>query len=101
MTSSSAPTRQTTNVKSEGATTDRFSNLKIKSDSLIDGRFSIRETRFGCWHSYSEDGTPLILSLTADACINGTRTYLYWHDKIDAGEYVDEGGYDSVVGGKL
>jgi len=76
-------------------------SVTIKSDALIDGRFSIRETRFGCWNSYAEDGTPLVLGLTANSCIEGTRIYLYWHDRIDAGEHVDEGGYNSVVGGKL
>ena len=45
---------------------------------LIDGAFTVDEASWGTWRSYDHEGKGLITSLTEEACVNATRSYLKW-----------------------
>ena len=66
---------------------------------LIDGAFTIDKARWGTWRSYDAEGKGLVTSLTEEACINATRSYLKglqegWND-------YDVVTHSGSVGGKL
>ena len=65
---------------------------------LIDSAFTVDKARWGTWSSYDHEGNGLVTSLTEEACINATRSYLKW--KQD-GFTENVSSYDGVVGGKL
>ena len=65
---------------------------------LIDNAFTVDEASWDTWRSYDHEGKGLITSLTEEACVNATRSYLKWQQ-----EGFTEGAtsYDGEVGGKL
>jgi hypothetical protein len=65
---------------------------------LIDGAFTVDKARWGTWRSYDAEGKGLVTSLTEEACINATRSYLKWQQD---GFTENASSYDGVVGGKL
>ncbi len=65
---------------------------------LIDGCFTVDRHRWGTWQSYDSEGNGLITSLTEEACIAATRSYLKW--QLDGFTEVAT-TYDGSVQGKL
>ena len=45
---------------------------------LIDNAFTVDRARWGTFRSYDHEGKGLITSLTEEACVNATRSYLKW-----------------------
>jgi hypothetical protein len=72
--------------------------LDTKHTTLIDGAFTVDRAKWGTFRSYDTEGKALVTSLTEEACINATRSYLKWQQE----GFTDEStSYDGVVGGKL
>jgi hypothetical protein len=65
---------------------------------FIDGAFTVDKTSWGTWRSYDHEGKALVTSLTEEACVNATRSYL----KLQQDGFTENASsYDGVVGGKL
>lgn len=65
---------------------------------LIDNAFTVDRARWGTFRSYDHEGKGLITSLTEEACVNATRSYLKWQQE----GFTDKAtSYDGEVGGKL
>jgi hypothetical protein len=69
-----------------------------ETTALIDGAFTVDKARWGTWRSYDAEGKALITSLTEEACINATRSYLKWRQD---GFTDSASSYDGTVEGKL
>ena len=65
---------------------------------LIDGAFTVDRAKWGTFRSYDTEGKALVTSLTEEACVNATRSYLKWQQE---GFTAGATSYDGVVGGKL
>ena len=65
---------------------------------LIDGAFTVDRARWGTFRSYDHEGKGLITSLTEEACVNATRSYLKWQQE---GYSAEENPYKGQVEGKL
>jgi hypothetical protein len=72
--------------------------LVAETTALIDNAFTVDKASWGTWRSYDSEGKGLVTSLTEEACINATRSYL--KGKQD-GFTESASSYDGVVGGKL
>jgi hypothetical protein len=72
--------------------------LVAEATALIDGAFTVDKARWGTWRSYDHEGKGLVTSLTEEACINATRSYLKWEQD---GFTEDTSSYEGTVGGKL
>jgi hypothetical protein len=79
-------------------TKTKEATLVAETTALIDNAFTVDEASWGTWRSYDSEGKGLVTSLTEEACINATRSYLKW--KQD-GFTENASSYDGVVGGKL
>jgi hypothetical protein len=69
-----------------------------ETTTFIDNAFTIDKASWGTWRSYDPEGKGLVTSLTEEACINATRSYLKWRQE---GFTDDSSSYDGTVGGKL
>ena len=96
MTSSAVLTEPTTNVESNQVHTAETATPT--ANALIDDAFYIVKQRWGTYVSHRGDGTPLITSLTEEACIAATR---FWLKGAQEGWSDETKTYDSTVGGKL
>jgi hypothetical protein len=74
MTFSEVLTEQTTSAESTPVSTPKTASQEERD--LVDDAFYIKKQRWGTFVSYKEDGTPLVTSLTEEACLNATRFYL-------------------------
>lgn len=63
----------------------------------IDDCFRVEKGKF-LWHSFSKEEVALISSLTEDACVSATRSYLKYKQE---GSLEEIKTYDGTVGGKL
>ena len=69
-----------------------------ETTALIDNAFTVDKASWGTWRSYDAEGKGLVTSLTEEACINATRSYLKWQQEGFTNEATS---YDGVVGVKL
>ena len=79
-------------------TKTKEATLVAETTALIDGAFTVDKASWGTWRSYDAEGKALVTSLTEEACINATRSYLKWRQD---GFTENASSYDGVVGGKL
>lgn len=75
-----------------------MTTMNLDEMKLIDDVFYVHETRWKMWKSYDREGKGLVIALTEDSCISGTRFYLKgkqegWPEQATT--------YDGTVGGKL
>ena len=80
--------------------TKKVEEVKLDTEhtTLIDGAFTVDKASWGTWRSYDSEGKGLITSLTEEACVNATRSYLKWQQE---GFTDGATSYDGEVGGKL
>ena len=72
--------------------------LDTEHTTLLDGAFTVDKASWGTWRSYDAEGKGLVTSLTEEACVNATRSYLKWQqDGFTEGST----SYTGEVGGKL
>jgi len=79
-------------------TKTKESTLVAETTALIDNAFTVDKASWGTWRSYDAEGKGLVTSLTEEACINATRSYLKWQQE---GFTEEATSYDGEVGGKL
>ena len=87
----------TTNLKSPTETGNATGSVDDKV--IIDEAFYVKKTRWGTWNSYDLQDVPLILALTEDSCISGTRFYL--KGRQDNWEGYNASIHSGIIDGKL
>jgi hypothetical protein len=80
--------------------TKKVEEVKLDTEHtiLIDGAFTVDRARWGTFRSYDQEGKGLVTSLTEEACIAATRSYLKWEQE---GFTNEAASYAGEVGGKL
>jgi hypothetical protein len=75
-----------------------MTNQKVQlKEMFFDDYFRVEKQRLGTWKSYDRNGTPIITSLTHEACIAATRQYLKWKQE----GFPETQSHSGVVDGKL
>ena len=70
----------------------------MQEPKLIDDAFYVEENKYGLWNSKDKEGKGLVMALTEDSCISGTRFYLKGRQE---GFPEPEKTHEGTVGGKL
>jgi hypothetical protein len=70
----------------------------MQEPKLIDDAFYVEENKYGLWNSKDKEGKGLVMALTEDSCISGTRFYLKGRQE---GFSEPEKTHEGTVGGKL
>lgn len=69
----------------------------MSEKKLIDDAFYVEQSAWKTWKSHDKEGKSLVTSLTEDACVAATRSYLKWMQEGFPKAQTHEG----EVGGKL